>query len=177
ARYYNPDHGVFLSVDPDPGDEDDPVTQNGYTYSDNNPVMMTDPDGHAAWWVASAAGGAAFGVARYLYQNRKTGYTWKGGLAAAGKGALSGLVTGGVGRVLGFITPMQGMARVGKKVVQGRGKIPLKQMGHNVSRLVKNPKKHFGRLPGARLEGIAKAKKQSTKAKLMRISNAIGKRK
>ncbi|PGB03823.1 hypothetical protein COL93_04905 [Bacillus toyonensis] len=24
ARYYNPDHGVFLSVDP--GDEDDPVT-------------------------------------------------------------------------------------------------------------------------------------------------------
>ena len=32
ARYYNPDHGVFLSVDPDPGDEDDPVTQNGYTY-------------------------------------------------------------------------------------------------------------------------------------------------
>ncbi|PEP96974.1 type IV secretion protein Rhs, partial [Bacillus wiedmannii] len=33
ARYYNPDHGVFLSVDPDPGDEDDPVTQNGYTYA------------------------------------------------------------------------------------------------------------------------------------------------
>ena len=22
ARYYNPDHGVFLSVDPDPGDEE-----------------------------------------------------------------------------------------------------------------------------------------------------------
>ncbi|MFV1457234.1 hypothetical protein [Bacillus mycoides] len=28
-----PDHGVFLSVDSDPGDEDDPVTQNGYTYA------------------------------------------------------------------------------------------------------------------------------------------------
>ncbi|WP_236735514.1 MULTISPECIES: hypothetical protein [Bacillus cereus group] len=50
-------------------------------------------------------------------------------------------------------------------------------MGRNVSRLAKNPKKHFGRLPGARLESIAKAKKNSTKAKLMRISNAIGKRK
>ena len=48
ARYYNPEHGVFLSVDPDPGDEDDPVTMNGYTYGDNNPVMMVDPDGHAA---------------------------------------------------------------------------------------------------------------------------------
>ncbi|WP_242311941.1 DNRLRE domain-containing protein [Bacillus cereus group sp. BfR-BA-01331] len=48
ARYYNPDHGVFLSVDPDPGDGDDPITQNGYAYADNNPVMMTDPDGHWA---------------------------------------------------------------------------------------------------------------------------------
>nr|WP_141543199.1 RHS repeat-associated core domain-containing protein [Bacillus wiedmannii] len=47
ARYYNPEHGVFLSVDPDSGDEDDPVTQNGYTYADNNPAMMTDPDGHS----------------------------------------------------------------------------------------------------------------------------------
>ncbi|MCU5186053.1 hypothetical protein OCA11_17585 [Bacillus cereus] len=29
ARYYQPEHGVFLSVDPDPGDEDDPITMNG----------------------------------------------------------------------------------------------------------------------------------------------------
>ncbi|KPU51396.1 RHS repeat-associated core domain protein [Bacillus wiedmannii] len=35
ARYYNPEHGVFLSVDPDPGDEDDPVTMNGYTYGND----------------------------------------------------------------------------------------------------------------------------------------------
>lgn len=48
ARYYNPDYGVFLSVDPDPGDEDDLVTQNGYTYADNNPAMLTDPYGHFA---------------------------------------------------------------------------------------------------------------------------------
>ncbi|WP_429790121.1 RHS repeat-associated core domain-containing protein [Bacillus tropicus] len=46
ARYYNPDHGVFLSVDPDPGDADDPVTQNGYTYANNNPMMFMDPDGN-----------------------------------------------------------------------------------------------------------------------------------
>ncbi|PKR94433.1 hypothetical protein bcere0024_029580 [Bacillus cereus Rock4-18] len=49
ARYYNPEHGVFLSVDPDPGDGDDPITQNGYTYGDNNPVMLVDPDGHWVW--------------------------------------------------------------------------------------------------------------------------------
>nr|WP_232515583.1 RHS repeat-associated core domain-containing protein [Aeribacillus pallidus] len=28
ARYYHPTHGVFLSLDPDPGDEDDILTQN-----------------------------------------------------------------------------------------------------------------------------------------------------
>ncbi|PEJ18632.1 hypothetical protein CN675_14975 [Bacillus toyonensis] len=55
ARYYNPEHGVFLSIDPDPGDEDDPVTQNGYTYADNNPVMMTDPDGHFAQFLVPVA--------------------------------------------------------------------------------------------------------------------------
>ncbi|PEA33950.1 hypothetical protein COO13_06990, partial [Bacillus toyonensis] len=43
------------SVDPDPGDEDDPVTQNGYTYADNNPVMMTDPDGHFAQFLIPVA--------------------------------------------------------------------------------------------------------------------------
>ncbi|PEM49507.1 DNRLRE domain-containing protein [Bacillus wiedmannii] len=58
ARYYNPEHGVFLSVDPDPGDEDDPITMNGYTYGDNNPVMMVDPDGHLAWFVPLAIHGA-----------------------------------------------------------------------------------------------------------------------
>nr|WP_238980504.1 RHS repeat-associated core domain-containing protein [Geobacillus sp. YHL] len=45
ARYYHPTHGVFLSLDPDPGDADDLLTQNGYVYANNNPVMFVDPDG------------------------------------------------------------------------------------------------------------------------------------
>jgi len=48
ARYYHPTHGVFLSMDPDLGDSDDILTQNGYTYANNNPVMLVDPDGHYA---------------------------------------------------------------------------------------------------------------------------------
>jgi RHS repeat-associated protein len=48
ARYYDPETAKFISRDPDPGDSDDPKTQNGYTYADNNPVMLVDPDGHKA---------------------------------------------------------------------------------------------------------------------------------
>ncbi|MEK1832400.1 RHS repeat-associated core domain-containing protein [Priestia megaterium] len=46
ARYYNPEQGVFISADPDPGDDDDPITQNGYTYVSNNPVSNVDEDGN-----------------------------------------------------------------------------------------------------------------------------------
>nr|WP_082791718.1 RHS repeat-associated core domain-containing protein [Bacillus nakamurai] len=49
ARYYEPKNGVFLSLDPDPGDDGDSLNQNGYAYGNNNPVMNVDPDGHWVW--------------------------------------------------------------------------------------------------------------------------------
>ena len=48
ARYYNPDTGVFMSLDPMRGDTMNPITMNGYNYANNNPVMMVDPDGNIA---------------------------------------------------------------------------------------------------------------------------------
>jgi RHS repeat-associated protein len=48
ARYYDPETARFLSRDQDPGNQDDPITQNAYTYVNNNPVMNVDPDGHWA---------------------------------------------------------------------------------------------------------------------------------
>ncbi|WP_141275095.1 RHS repeat-associated core domain-containing protein, partial [Kurthia gibsonii] len=45
ARYYNPANGSFLSLDPHPGDDDEPLSQNGYTYGNNNPVMNVDSNG------------------------------------------------------------------------------------------------------------------------------------
>jgi len=45
ARYYNPDTGVFLSLDSVRGDTMNPLTLNGYSYANNNPVMFVDPDG------------------------------------------------------------------------------------------------------------------------------------
>ncbi|MEM5640838.1 RHS repeat-associated core domain-containing protein [Bacillus toyonensis] len=85
ARYYHPEHGVFLSVDPDPGDEDDPVTQNGYTYADNNPVMMVDPDGHWVWLAVNAGFAASDGYRAY-----KSGSNWKGIVAAGAIGFVGG---------------------------------------------------------------------------------------
>ena len=53
ARYYNPDTGVFLSLDPVRGDTMNPITLNGYSYANNNPLMFVDPSGEYwknAWW-------------------------------------------------------------------------------------------------------------------------------
>ncbi|KXH87243.1 RHS repeat-associated core domain-containing protein [Sporosarcina sp. HYO08] len=65
ARYYQPTEGVFLTTDPEGGDTDDPKTQNGYAYANNNPVMMTDPDGNYAWAVINAGFAAYDGYKAY----------------------------------------------------------------------------------------------------------------
>ncbi|MFD3445889.1 RHS repeat-associated core domain-containing protein [Microbacteriaceae bacterium 4G12] len=94
ARYYHPMHGVFISVDPDPGDEDDPITQNGYTYANNNPVMGVDPDGHWFWLVVNAGFAAYEGYKAY-----KSGQSWKG-IATA---SLMGAVVGGRLKGAGYV--------------------------------------------------------------------------
>ncbi|MEK4028321.1 RHS repeat-associated core domain-containing protein [Pseudobacillus sp. FSL P4-0506] len=45
ARYYEPKDGVFLSVDPQPGEAKAPISQHSYVYVQNNPVMLDDSDG------------------------------------------------------------------------------------------------------------------------------------
>ncbi|PHA28508.1 RHS repeat-associated core domain-containing protein, partial [Bacillus wiedmannii] len=87
ARYYNPEHGVFLSVDPDPGDSDDPITQNAYTYAHNNPVMKIDADGHHPLIVAGIYGYRVYkGYQSYkkfkkFSKAAKTVKTYKGSLS------------------------------------------------------------------------------------------------
>ena len=47
ARHYEASIGCFTSKDTYLGDQNSPVTQNRYTYGNNNPVMYQDPSGHA----------------------------------------------------------------------------------------------------------------------------------
>jgi RHS repeat-associated protein len=68
ARYYDPENGNFLALDPHPGDDDDPLSQNGYTYAKNNPMMNIDPNGEFAWrgipnWIVART----IDVAIFLY--------------------------------------------------------------------------------------------------------------
>ncbi|MGG0741581.1 RHS repeat-associated core domain-containing protein [Niallia taxi] len=177
ARYYDPLNGNFLSIDPEPGEEDDPISQNGYTYVGNNPTMKVDPDGHYWAYAIGALGGAAFGVGKYYVQNKLRGKksTARGALYAAGNGAVKGLMWTGAGRALGFISKMAFGVRVikTKKVVKH-----VKQSYRHYKRLVKNPKKHLSNTPAKRLTGIKKARKTSVKKrnKLISTSNAIKKR-
>lgn len=172
ARYYHPTHGVFLSLDPDPGDEDDILTQNGYNYVGNNPTMMVDPDGQFWQYAAGAGIGAAVSVGKYYLYNKLTGKksTWKGARNAALKGAVSGLMWTGAGRVYGFISKGKAIMRA---VKSKKALANFKQYKRHGKRLVNNPKKHLKKTPVRRLQGIKKASKKSLKTKLYRSSNAI----
>jgi RHS repeat-associated protein len=62
ARYYNPNWGRFLSVDPGKDwDPKQPQSWNMYAYVRNNPVGATDPDGRAIDVVVDVAS-AAWGI-------------------------------------------------------------------------------------------------------------------
>ncbi|WP_246483938.1 DNRLRE domain-containing protein [Heyndrickxia vini] len=89
ARYYNPNHGVFLSMDPDPGDDDDILTQNGYTYGNNNPVMLVDPDGHWVWLVINAGFAIYDGYKAYKAGKSKKRIAWAAASSFVGIGKIN----------------------------------------------------------------------------------------
>ena len=45
ARYYDPEIGRFLSMDPAAARSEEPRTFNRYAYANNNPYLYVDPDG------------------------------------------------------------------------------------------------------------------------------------
>jgi RHS repeat-associated protein len=52
ARYYNSSIGSFITQDTYTGTLEDPLTQNLYTYTGNNPINLADPSGHG--WLRNA---------------------------------------------------------------------------------------------------------------------------
>ena len=55
ARYYDSQGGAFLTEDSYPGEATDPLSQNRYSYVQNNPVNYTDPSGHRMIWAVDGS--------------------------------------------------------------------------------------------------------------------------
>ncbi|MBJ7950027.1 hypothetical protein JDS95_28360 [Bacillus cereus group sp. N24] len=137
---------MFLSVDPDPGDDDDPVTQNGYTYADNNPVMGVDPDGPLPW-LAINAGFAAYDG----YKAYKSGASWKRVGMASARGFVGGGRYGAAKRAL---KTAGNLARPGK---YAKASIPaFKGQSRNFSAQTRKTINKLGNKQGCHSCGIRK---------------------
>jgi RHS repeat-associated protein len=91
ARWYEPELGRFLSVDPVQFREDNIFSFNRYAYANNNPYKYTDPDGRVPVIVTAVVGAVSGAVAGGL------------GAAAMGGGDVSKVVGAGMGALVGGV--------------------------------------------------------------------------
>jgi RHS repeat-associated protein len=120
ARFYDSSRGQFLSRDPvfweTKQNISDPQSLNSYAYSENSPIVRSDPSGKCFWdgcvVESVAAFGAVSGVAVQAYSDYQTGAFSRrsisgnigtyslaagGGAFVAGAGALVGVEAAGLG--------------------------------------------------------------------------------
>ncbi|WP_414053778.1 RHS repeat domain-containing protein [Macrococcus equi] len=77
ARYYNPKHSVFLSVDPLLGIDESVGVHNGYNYADNSPTLKIDENGTRARLIRST-----IGLLQKLFRAASKSFTETGKAAA-----------------------------------------------------------------------------------------------
>ena len=105
ARYYDPDEGTFLTQDSYLGSLLEPLSQNLYTYTENNPVNYTDPSGHGIWSKIKSGAKKIVKAVKTGYQEAKTWAknTWNTAKTGAKnlwqdtKKTISNVVSGGGG--------------------------------------------------------------------------------
>lgn len=104
ARYYNSATGRFLQEDPVGGVLEVPQTENLYTYSMNNPTLLTDPNGEAVPLVVViiAAGGIISGSVEAISVTQEPNSVFRESLIFAfARGFASGAVGTAAGLSLG----------------------------------------------------------------------------
>jgi len=110
TRYYAPTHGRFISADTVIGLKSNIQTLNRYSYANNNPVILVDPEGMLATMVIGALIGGGSAVISYGYQIYTGQRTFSLGSAALiiGTGAVMGDIGGLTGSaVKGASTSVQ----------------------------------------------------------------------
>lgn len=80
-RYYDPQIGLFLSVDPVAADGGSGVSFNRYKYAANSPYSFKDPDGRQECYSCERGYGAS--TALVLHDNPNAMRIWRGGEEAA----------------------------------------------------------------------------------------------
>lgn len=102
ARYYDAKIGRFISRDTFDGFDDEPLSQNQYAYTKNNPVMHRDPSGHLvpAWILWAAGREIAIGVGYWWFTTfvrDKEKWSW----SKHGKELAWTIFTSGINGILG----------------------------------------------------------------------------
>jgi len=98
ARYYRPDLGRFMSVDPAGIDITNPQSWNRYAYVQNNPYTFVDPDGEAVVLAAVAIAGGLI-----LLNPDTIGEKARSGFDFAKIATLEAVAGFGVGKAVGFV--------------------------------------------------------------------------
>ena len=96
ARYYDPEVGRFLSIDPAANLEGGLFAPNYYAYANQNPYSYRDPDGRIVHLLAGAVISAGIDIAFQTAVSRGEEINWKSVAVSAG----AGLVSGGWGSAL-----------------------------------------------------------------------------
>lgn len=123
-RYYDPQIGLFLSVDPVTAYEQPTVAFNRYRYANSNPYKFTDPDGQLGHVAVGGGVGAVFGGGMELYRQLKADgkvTSWKAVGVQTTKGAAVGALTAALpGSTLAFGgTATKAVVSVGNAVAVG----------------------------------------------------------
>lgn len=102
ARYYDPQVGRFMGMDPVGFQDRNPASFNRYSYANNNPYKYVDPDGEAVILATIAIVGLAWSA----YDAYQTASDLYNGDISASEAAISigtdaaiGLVSGGLGKL------------------------------------------------------------------------------
>ena len=117
ARWYDPESGTFLSVDPVVADAADPQSYNAYAYARNNPIYFTDPTGMSPYpelWNCNRCSGFyspgySVDLNGQIHTNAQIAQAQYAEARETGNFATPADVFSGLGDLIDFLSPGEGV--------------------------------------------------------------------